>query len=184
VAAFSGSRRCLRAAGQVVRDDRRGDIRHGARCHTFTGCELCDVRADPGRDASLLCIVETPADQSAMECTGSYRGLYFVLRGRLSPLHGVGVHDIGIGPLLERRERGPVSEIILATSFTAEGEATSHVLGEALEARAGSPSPGSRAAFQRNLAGLEVANQFGHDGMDRFPVAALCFEERCAAGIP
>jgi len=58
-----------------------------------------------------------------------------VLMGRLSPLDGVGVHDIGIGPLLERLEREPVSEVILATSFTAEGEATSHVLGEALKAR-------------------------------------------------
>jgi recombination protein RecR len=111
------------------------DIRHCARCHTFTEHELCDVCADPARDATLLCIVETPADQSAMERTGSYRGLYFVLMGRLSPLDGIGVRDIGIGPLLERVEREPVSEVILATSFTAEGEATSHVLGEALKAR-------------------------------------------------
>ncbi len=111
------------------------DIRHCSRCHTFTEHELCDVCADPRRDAALLCIVETPADQSAMERTGSYRGLYFVLMGRLSPLDGVGVRDIGVGPLLERLEREPVAEVILATSFTAEGEATAHVLGEALKAR-------------------------------------------------
>jgi recombination protein RecR len=111
------------------------DVRHCARCHTFTEHALCEVCADPARDASQLCIVETPADQSALERTGSYRGLYFVLMGRLSPLDGVGVRDIGIAPLLERVEREPVAEAILATSFTAEGEATAHVLGEALKAR-------------------------------------------------
>ena len=111
------------------------DVRHCERCHTFTEHRLCDVCADPRRDAALLCIVETPADQSAMERTGSYRGLYFVLMGRLSPLDGVGVRDIGVAPLLERVEREPVTEVILATSFTAEGDATAHVLGEALRAR-------------------------------------------------
>jgi recombination protein RecR len=105
------------------------DIRHCERCHTFTEHALCDVCADPGRDVNVLCIVETPADQSALERTGSYKGLYFVLMGRLSPLDGVGVRDIGVGPLLDRIEREPVGEVILATSFTAEGEATSHVIG-------------------------------------------------------
>ena len=105
------------------------------RCHTFTEHTLCDVCADPERDANVLCIVETPADQSALERTGSYKGLYFVLMGRLSPLDGVGVRDIGVGPLLERIEREPAGEVILATSFTAEGEATAHVIGEALKAR-------------------------------------------------
>ena len=96
------------------------DIRHCARCHTFTEHALCDVCADESRDAAQLCVVETPADQSALERTGSYRGLYFVLMGRLSPLDGVGVRDIGVEPLLERVGREPVSEVILATSFTAE----------------------------------------------------------------
>jgi len=112
-----------------------GDVRHCARCHTFTEHDLCDVCANPARDAAKLCIVETPADQAALERTGSYRGLYFVLMGRLSPLDGVGVRDIGIAQLLERLEREPVGEVILATSFTAEGEATAHVLGEALRSR-------------------------------------------------
>ena len=110
-------------------------IRHCDRCHTFTEHRRCDICEDPSRDASMLCIVETPADQSAIERSGTYRGLYFVLMGRLSPLDGVGVHDIGIGPLLERLENEPVEEVILATSFTAEGEATAHVLGDALKAR-------------------------------------------------
>jgi len=111
------------------------DVRHCQRCHTFTEQVVCHVCADESRDATQLCIVETPADQSALERTGSYKGLYFVLMGRLSPLDGVGVRDIGVGPLLERIEREPVDEAILATSFTAEGEATAHVLSEALRAR-------------------------------------------------
>ena len=110
-------------------------IRHCDRCHTFTEHRRCEICEDPARDASTLCIVETPADQAAIERSGTYRGLYFVLMGRLSPLDGVGVHDIGIGPLLERLEDEPVEEVILATSFTAEGDATAHVLGEALRAR-------------------------------------------------
>ena len=80
-------------------------------------------------------MVETPADQAALERSGSYRGLYFVLMGRISPLDGVGVGDIGARQLLERAADGVVEEVILATGFTAEGEATAHVLGEALRAR-------------------------------------------------
>ena len=110
-------------------------VHHCERCHTFTEAAVCATCLDPGRDVRQLCVVETPADQSALERTGSYKGLYFVLMGRLSPLDGVGVRDIGVGPLLERIERDPVAEVILATSFTAEGEATSHVIGEALKAR-------------------------------------------------
>ena len=110
-------------------------VRHCARCHTFTERELCALCEDPGRDPHLLCVVETPADQSALERTGSYAGLYFVLMGRLSPLDGVGPQDIGVAPLLERATDGKVQEVILATSFTAEGEATAHALGQALKSR-------------------------------------------------
>jgi recombination protein RecR len=80
-------------------------------------------------------VVETPADQAALERTGSYRGLYFVLMGRLSPLDGVGAREIGAQALLQRAEDALLEEVILATSFTAEGEATAHVLAEALKAR-------------------------------------------------
>jgi recombination protein RecR len=80
-------------------------------------------------------VVETPADQAALERSASYRGLYFVLMGRISPLDGVGVDDIGARELLERACDGVVSEVIFATGFSAEGEATAHVLGEALRAR-------------------------------------------------
>jgi recombination protein RecR len=79
-------------------------------------------------------VVETPADQAALERTGSYRGLYFVLMGRLSPLDGVGAQSIGVEPLLARVRDGVVSEVILATGFTAEGEVTAHALSQALKA--------------------------------------------------
>jgi recombination protein RecR len=110
-------------------------VRHCERCHTFSESTLCGICADPQRDTRQLCVVETPADQAALERTGSYRGLYFVLMGRLSPLDGIGAGQIGAQALLQRAEESELEEVILATSFTAEGEATAHVLGEALKAR-------------------------------------------------
>lgn len=110
-------------------------MRHCRRCHTFTEAEVCSTCSDASRDASKLCVVETPADQAALERSGSYRGLYFVLMGRLSPLDGIGVADIGSAALLERAADGVVQEVILATSFTAEGELTAHALAEALRSR-------------------------------------------------
>ena len=110
-------------------------IKHCERCHTFSEKPLCIVCADAKRDGRLLCVVETPADQAALERTGSYLGYYFVLLGRLSPLDGVGTRQIGAAELLARAGEGGVEEVILATSFTAEGEATAHVLAEALRAR-------------------------------------------------
>ena len=110
-------------------------IRHCERCHTFTEQPVCVTCLDPARDTRLLCVVETPADQAALERTGSYGGLYFVLMGRLNPLDGVGPEALGADELMSRALDGVVEEVILATSFTAEGEATSHVLAEALKAR-------------------------------------------------
>ena len=111
------------------------EIGHCQRCHTFTEAEVCSTCLDTQRDSRLLCVVETPADQAALERTGSYRGLYFVLMGRLSPLDGVGAGDIGLQQLLARATDGSVTEVIIATNFTAEGEATSHVVAELLKAR-------------------------------------------------
>ena len=111
------------------------NVRHCECCHTFTEADLCDTCLDDTRDRSQLCVIETPADQSAIERTGTYRGLYFVLMGKLSPLDGVGPHDIGLSKLKKRVADGLVREVILATNFTAEGEATAHVLGEALKKR-------------------------------------------------
>ena len=111
------------------------NVRHCERCHTFAEAQICATCLDPARDARQLCVVETPADQAALERTGSYRGLYFVLMGRLSPLDGVGGNDIGLPELLARASDGVVEEVIIATNFTAEGEATSHILAESLKLR-------------------------------------------------
>lgn len=110
-------------------------VRHCARCHTFTEAEVCATCLDPARDPTRLCVVETPADQAALERTGAFQGLYFVLMGRLSPLDGVGPKDIGLEKLLQRACDGVVQEVILATNFTAEGEATAHAIAEALKRR-------------------------------------------------
>ncbi len=110
-------------------------MQHCSRCHTFTQSEVCTTCLDARRDARLLCVVESPADQAALERSGSYKGLYFVLLGRLNPLQGVGPGDIGVDQLLARVDDGGVEEVILATSFTAEGEVTAQALGMALKAR-------------------------------------------------
>jgi recombination protein RecR len=110
-------------------------IRHCTLCHTFSEDEVCSTCRDPNRDATKLCVVETPADQAALERTAAYRGRYFVLMGKLSPLDGIGPRDIGLSKLFERATDGVVQEVILATNFTAEGEATAHVIGEALKQR-------------------------------------------------
>lgn len=112
-----------------------GQVHHCERCHTFTEAVVCATCLDPRRDHSKLCVVETPADQSALERTGVYKGLYFVLMGKLSPLDGIGPNDIGLKKLFDRALDGRVEEVILATNFTAEGEATAHVISEALKAR-------------------------------------------------
>jgi len=111
------------------------NVRHCERCNTFTEAPVCNVCLDPRRDATKLCVVETPADQAALERTGAFRGYYFVLMGKLSPLDGIGPKEIGLARLFERALDGQVSEVILATNFTAEGEATAHVIGEALRQR-------------------------------------------------
>lgn len=113
-------------------------MRHCSRCHTFTEAEVCGTcleGASGRRDARLLCVVENPADQAALERSGSYKGLYFVLMGRLNPLQGVGPADIGAAALLDRAADGVVEEVILATGFTAEGEVTAQALATALKAR-------------------------------------------------
>ena len=110
-------------------------VRHCSRCHTFTESEVCSMCQDAGRDHTKLCVVETPADQSAIERTASFKGLYFVLMGKLSPLDGIGPKDIGLAKLLERAVDGEVQEVILATNFTAEGEATAHVIAEMLKSK-------------------------------------------------
>lgn len=111
-------------------------VHHCRWCHTLTEDDLCATCSDQRRDPGLLCVVETPADMAAMERTGAYSGLYFVLMGKISPLDGLGPRQIGLQQLFDRLwsgEPAPVRELILATSFTGEGEATAHVITQALK---------------------------------------------------
>ena len=143
-----GPRSAQRMAYYLLQHDRAGadmlsqalaaaiaSVRHCARCNSFTEDEVCSLCRSPRRDPSLLCVVETPADLAMVEQTLSYSGMYFVLMGRLSPLDGVGARDIGLDRLLARASDGEVQEVILATNFTNEGEATAHYIAEMLRAR-------------------------------------------------
>lgn len=124
-----------RAAAQALArslDQALAAVRRCVRCNTLTEDELCRICADPRRDPRLLCVVESPADLGALEQTLTYRGLYFVLLGRLSPLDGLGPREIGLDRLVARALDGTVEEVILATNFTNEGEATAHVIAETL----------------------------------------------------
>ncbi|MGH8746872.1 MAG: recombination mediator RecR [Burkholderiales bacterium] len=115
--------------------DALGSVKHCARCNNFTEDEVCSLCRSARRDPSLLCVVEMPADLAMVEQTLSYSGMYFVLMGRLSPLDGIGARDIGLDRLLARVSEGEVQEVILATNFTNEGEATAHYIAEMLRAR-------------------------------------------------
>jgi recombination protein RecR len=125
-----GAQRLASALGAAT-----GRIHHCERCNTFTEDHLCALCKSSKRDAGLLCVVETPADLLMVEHTQAYSGLYFVLMGRLSPLDGIGPKEIRLDRLLKRAMDGTVREIVLATNFTNEGEATAHYIGELLGAR-------------------------------------------------
>jgi recombination protein RecR len=143
-----GPKSAQRMAFHLLQHDREGaamlsralyqaveSVNHCALCNTFTEAEVCDMCADEARDRHLLCVVETPADQAMIEQTLTYKGLYFVLMGRLSPLDGIGPKDIHLEKLLARAADGVVGEVVLATNFTNEGEATAHYISEMLKAR-------------------------------------------------
>lgn len=110
-------------------------LRHCARCNNFTEDEVCERCRSPRRDPSLLCVVEMPVDLNTMEQTHAFNGLYYVLMGRLSPLDGIGPRELGFDRLLARAGDGVVQEVVLATNFTNEGEATAHYLSELFHAR-------------------------------------------------
>ena len=112
-----------------------GRIRHCERCNTFTDTPVCETCSSPARDPSVLCVVETPSDQLMVEQTLAFNGLYFVLMVRLSPLDGIGPREIHFERLLARACDGVVREVVLATNFTQEGEATAHYVGQMLRAR-------------------------------------------------
>jgi recombination protein RecR len=143
-----GPRSAQRMAYHLLQHDRAGadqlsqalaqaleTVRRCAKCNSFSEDEVCVLCRSPRRDASLLCVVETPADLAMVEQTLSYSGMYFVLMGRLSPLDGVGPRDIGLDRLQARVAEDEVREVILATNFTNEGEATAHYIAEMLRAR-------------------------------------------------
>ena len=109
-------------------------VRRCGRCRMLTESELCGICSNPQRDVSLLCVVESPSDVVAIEQSGSFRGRYFVLMGHISPLDGIGPKEVGIDRLITRANDGVVKEVILATNFTHEGEATAHYIFEALKA--------------------------------------------------
>ena len=159
-----GVKSAQRMAYHLLQHDRRGalqlaqaltasvqGVQHCQRCHTFTDTSVCATCVDPQRDPGLLCVVETPADQAALERTASYRGLYFVLMGRLSPLDAVGPSDIGVPALLQRIDADAPREVILALSFTAEGEATAEALSQALRQR--------QVPFTRLARGVPVGSE-------------------------
>lgn len=125
-----GAAQMARALSQAVER-----VRHCARCNTFTEHEICETCSDDSRDATMLCVVETPADQLMIEQTLTYKGLYFILMGRLSPLDGIGPKDLHLDRLIARATDGVVTEVVLATNFTNEGEATAHYISETLKAR-------------------------------------------------
>jgi|SRR5579864_6514254 recombination protein RecR len=110
-------------------------VRRCAKCNSFTEQELCSLCGSPRRDPSQLCVVETPGDLLMMEQTLAYNGLYFVLMGRLSPLDGIGPREIGLDVMQRRLGSGEIREVIVATNFTNEGEATAHYISEMLKGR-------------------------------------------------
>lgn len=119
----SGARRLGECIAQAL-----DGIRHCQRCNTFTEREICERCQSPKRDPAVLCVVETPVDMNMMEQTLAYQGLYYVLMGKISPLDGVGARQLGLEQLLARALDGVVREVILATNYTNEGEATAHYI--------------------------------------------------------
>ncbi len=146
-------------------------IRHCERCNTFTEEQVCGLCRSPRRDAHLLCVVETPADLLMMEQAECYQGLYFVLMGRLSPLDGIGPREIHLDRLVRRADDGQVREVIVATNFTVEGEATAHYIGELLLARG--------LAVSRIARGLPVGGELEH--VDSGTLAQAVIERRSLA---
>ena len=120
-----GGRRLAEVLGEAVEK-----IGHCERCRDFSEAPLCPTCASASRDAHQLCAVESPADRLAIEQATGYRGLYFVLQGRLSPLDGIGPRELGLHLLGERLAQGEVQELIIATNPTVEGEATAHYLAQ------------------------------------------------------
>ncbi|HZZ93175.1 MAG TPA: recombination mediator RecR [Usitatibacter sp.] len=160
-----GAERLSRSLGEAL-----SRIRHCSRCNTFTESEICSLCSSPRRDGALLCVVESPGDLLMMEQSQSYAGLYFVLMGRLSPLDGIGPREIHLDRLAKRATDGVVQEVVLATNFTVEGEATAHYISEMLG--------GKNLKLSRIARGLPVGGELEH--VDSGTLAQAMLERRPA----
>ena len=176
-----GPRSALRMAYYLLQRDRKGanglalalsealeTVGHCQLCNNFSEQPVCPICAAEKREASLLCVVEMPTDVMMLEQTQSYNGLYFVLMGRLSPLDGVGPKEIHLDKLLKRAQNGTVSEVILATNYTVEGEATAHYISELLKAK--------KIAVSRIARGLPMGGEIEY--VDSGTLAQALMERR------
>ncbi|MDN0084557.1 recombination mediator RecR [Crenobacter sp. SG2305] len=143
-------------------------LTHCERCNTFSETTLCNVCADGKRRQDTLMVVEMPADLANIEQSQCYDGLYFVLMGRVSPMEGIGTNDIALAKLMTRALDGTVEEVIVATNFTAEGEATAHVIGELLK--------GKGVKLTRIARGLPVGGELEY--VDLGTLAQAVYERR------
>ncbi len=159
-----GPKTAQRMAFNILRHNRSGGqqlaqtlltavdrVAYCTRCRTLCEDSLCGICRDPRRDEALMCIVESPADILAIEQAGGYRGRYFVLHGHLSPIDGIGPEVLGIDQLVEQITGGAVTEVIIATNPTVEGEATAHYIGESLRA--------SRVGLSRIAHGVPIGGE-------------------------
>ena len=158
-----GAQRLAQALGMALER-----IRHCEMCNSYSEEAVCVLCRSPRRDATLLCVVETPADLLMMEQAQCYQGLYFVLMGALSPLDGIGPREIHLDRLVKRSGDGVVREAILATNFTVEGEATAHYVGELLRAKG--------VKVSRIARGLPVGGELEH--VDSGTLAQAVHERR------
>jgi recombination protein RecR len=145
-------------------------IRQCEQCNNYAEAAICELCSSSRRDRSLLCVVESPGDLLMMEQAQCYEGLYFVLMGVLSPLDGIGPKEIHVERLFRRAADGAVKEVILATNFTVEGEATAHYLGEGLRGRG--------LTVTRIARGLPVGGELEH--VDSGTLAQAVLERRQA----
>jgi recombination protein RecR len=143
-------------------------IRQCEQCNSYAEAAVCELCSSPRRNRALLCVVETPGDLLMMEQAQCYQGLYFVLMGALSPLDGIGPKEIHVERLIRRATDGEVREVVLATNFTVEGEATAHFLGEALRAKG--------LTVSRIARGLPVGGELEH--VDSGTLAQAVLERR------
>lgn len=176
-----GPKSAQRMAYHLLQHDHAGALRlaralthsierlcHCEKCNSFTEEAICRLCRSDRRDPSLLCVVEMPQDLLMMEQAQCYQGLYFVLMGKISPLDGIGPREIHLDRLLKRVRDGVVREVILATNFTTEGEATAHYIGELLR------SDGIRVS--RIARGVPVGGELEH--VDSGTLAQAVFERR------